>query len=71
MQQTILPDYLSTRYEYDRRDALFFALLALMVKRGKTALIPALLRRMEAARGGNVRRFNDFMARLIRAWSVQ
>jgi len=63
-----LPDFLATRLAYDRRDELFFTLLAIMVRRGKTALVPKLLDKMQRASGDKVWQFNRFMARLIRAY---
>ena len=60
-----LPDFMATRLEYDKRDELFFTLLALMVRRRKAALIPKLLDKMQRASGRNVRRFNRLQARLI------
>lgn len=64
----VLPDFMATRLEYDRRDALFYALLPLMMRRGKVALMPKLIDKMNSASGRNVRHFNRFMARLIRAY---
>ena len=61
-----LPNFLATRLAYDRRDELFFTLLALMVRRGKTALVPKLLDKMQRASGDKVWQFNRFMARLIK-----
>lgn len=61
-----LPDFLSTRLEYDKRDALFYELLHLMVKRGRAALIPKLMDKMQRASGNKIKRFNRFQARLIK-----
>lgn len=66
-----LPDFLATRLAYDERDALFYALLPLMLRRGKVALVPKLVEKMNRASGNKVLRFNRYMARLIKVWSVQ
>lgn len=66
-----LPDFMATRLAYDERDALFYTLLPLMLRRGKVALMPKLLDKMNCASGPKVTHFNRFMARLIKIWSVQ
>lgn len=65
-----LDDYMETMLAYNRRDALYFALLPLIAKR--MHLYPKFAEKMWAARGRErCERFNDFMERLIRVWSVQ
>lgn len=71
MQRTILPDFLATRLAYDERDRLFYTLLPVMMRAGKVALIPKLMRRMDACAGARVEYFNRLQARLIKVWSVQ
>ncbi len=61
-----LPDFLATRLAYDERDALFYELLHLMVKRGRAALIPKLMDKMQRASGNKIKRFNRLQARLIK-----
>lgn len=65
-----LDDYMETMLAYNRRDALYFALLPLIAKR--MALYPKFADKMWAARGRDkVEHFNQFMERLIRVWSVK